>query len=79
MSIPVLATQTPTFSAKARDFLKAAPMLRLPGFMWSFLVRPAAIAKQRKQFQAAEDLIEEALIASGNLMVENGMIGAFRF
>ena len=70
MTISVRPAQAATLSVKARAFLKASPAINLPAFLFSWLVRPAAIPKQRAQFQAGEDPIEESLIATHKLQLE---------
>jgi len=70
MGLPLDENQAVTLSTAAQAFLRAAPAIRLPQFLYRFLTRPAKVAGIRAQFQAGEDKVEEALIKQHGLRLE---------
>ena len=74
MSLPLDENQAATLSAGAQAFLRAAPAIRLPQFLYRFLTRPAKVPGIRAQFQAGEDKVEEALIKQHELRVERRVV-----
>lgn len=70
MSLPLAENQAVTLSTAAQAFLRAAPAIRLPQFLYRHLTSPSKVAGIRAQFQAGEDKVEEQLIQQHDLRLE---------
>ena len=74
MSLPLTALQAAPLSSAAQAFLRAAPAIRLPQFLYRYLTGPSKVAAIRSQFQSAEDVVEQDLIARHDLHLERRVV-----
>lgn len=74
MSLPLAPNQAITLSSAAQAFLRAAPTIRLPRFLYRYLTGPSKVAAIRRQFQAGEDQVEQQLIQQHGLNIERRVV-----